>query len=109
MRSYTVIRDDPDPEVPAATVADILDNHSSVADAARTAARWCADLILTHSVPALAPGDEANPKQLAAQHFDGTVEPATTSHTATILKDSISRRAWAISSVSASTRPERPA
>jgi len=53
---------------------DVLDYHSSVEDAARTAARnGVGTLVLTHLVPAPEPGTEPAWAALAAQEFDGTV------------------------------------
>lgn len=70
----TVVRDDLIRDVPLQRFVDILDYHSSVADAARTASR--ADvrrLVLTHQVPAVQPGTEEEWKGLASEHFDGEV------------------------------------
>ena len=51
---------------------DILDYHSSVEQAAATAARaGVGTLILTHYVPPLAPGQEDDWRALAATEFDG--------------------------------------
>ena len=72
---HTVIRDDLIQNVPAQRIRDILDYHSSVADAARTATRGgIRTLILTHYVPALVPGDEEAWRAIAAEHFDGAIE-----------------------------------
>jgi ribonuclease Z len=72
---HTVIRDDLIQNVPAQRIRDILDYHSSVADAARTATRGgIRTLILTHYVPALVPGDEHAWRAIAAEHFDGIIE-----------------------------------
>lgn len=72
---HTVIRTDLIAEAPIQRLRDICDYHSSVADAARTAARAGAGtLVLTHYVPAPAPGDEETWRKLAAEHFDGRVE-----------------------------------
>jgi ribonuclease Z len=72
---HTVIRDDLIQNVPAQRIRDILDYHSSVADAARTATRGgIRTLILTHYVPALVPGDEYAWRAIAAEHFDGIIE-----------------------------------
>lgn len=82
---HTVIRDDLIQGVPVQRLRDILDYHSSVADAARTAARaGVRTLILTHYVPALAPGDEDTWRALAAEHFDGAIELGDDLHTVTI-------------------------
>ena len=70
----TVVRDDLIRDVPLQRFVDILDYHSSVADAARTAARAGArKLVLTHQVPAVQPGAEAEWRELAREHFDGEV------------------------------------
>ncbi len=70
----TVVRDDLIRGIPLARFVDILDYHSSVADAARTAARaGVGTLVLTHQVPAVAPGQEDEWRALAAEHFAGTV------------------------------------
>jgi ribonuclease Z len=75
----TVIRDDVVRTIPAPRMQDILDYHSSVTDAARTAARnRVARLVLTHMVPAPPPaavdpsGYEAW-RAVAAEHFDGEI------------------------------------
>ncbi len=71
---HTVIRDDLVRTIPVARMQDVCDYHSSVADAARTAARaGVATLVLTHFVPGLAPGDEDAWRTLARDHFDGTI------------------------------------
>lgn len=70
----TVIRDDIIRQLPNARLQDICDYHSSVADAARTAARaGVRTLVLTHYVPALQPGQEDEWRGLATEHFDGDV------------------------------------
>jgi ribonuclease Z len=82
---HTVIRDDLIQNVPAQRIRDILDYHSSVADAARTAARGgVRTLVLTHYVPALVPGDEDEWRALAAEHFDGRIELGDDLHTVTV-------------------------
>jgi len=82
---HTVIRDDLIQNIPAQRLRDILDYHSSVADAARTAAKGgVRTLILTHYVPALVPGDEDTWRKLAAEHFDGTIEVGDDLHTVTV-------------------------
>jgi ribonuclease Z len=53
---------------------DVLDYHSSIEDAARTAARnGVRTLVLTHLIPAPPPGTEAEWVAMAAAEFDGTV------------------------------------
>jgi ribonuclease Z len=70
----TVIRPDLVRMVPSARLQDIVDYHSSVDDAARTAARaGVGTLVLTHMVPAPAPGSEDEWVAIATAHFDGTV------------------------------------
>ena len=72
---HTVIRDDLVRQVPFQRLLDILDYHSSVADAARTAQRaGIGTLVLTHYVPALVPGEEdVWREQAAAAGFTGDV------------------------------------
>jgi ribonuclease Z len=82
---HTVIRDDLVANVGIQRVTDILDYHSSVAQAAQTAARaGVGTLVLTHYVPALVPGDEEAWRSLAQAHFDGRVELGDDLHTVTI-------------------------
>lgn len=70
----TVIRDDIVRSVPMQRFQDICDYHSSVADAARTAAAAGVDtLVLTHMVPAPAPEAVGDWIEIAREHFDGTV------------------------------------
>ncbi|TQR85450.1 ribonuclease Z [Mycobacterium hodleri] len=72
---HTVIRKDLVQLVPNQRLRDILDYHSSVEQAANTAARaGVGTLILTHYVPPLAAGQEDAWRALAATEFDGTVE-----------------------------------
>jgi len=72
---HTVIRKDLIQLVPNQRLRDILDYHSSVEQAANTAAgAGVGTLILTHYVPPLAPGQEDAWRALAATEFDGTVE-----------------------------------
>jgi len=53
---------------------DILDYHSNVEDAAKTAARaGVKTLMLTHYVPAMQPGQEADWLALATPHFGGNI------------------------------------
>jgi ribonuclease Z len=55
-------------------LTDVLDYHSSVEDAARTAARNdVGTLLLTHLVPAPRPGTEDEWVALANEHFAGAV------------------------------------
>jgi ribonuclease Z len=70
----TVVRDDLVRLVPSQRFQDILDYHSSVAQAAQTAARaGVTTLVLTHYVPALQPGDEEAWRAIAAAEFDGEI------------------------------------
>ena len=70
----TVIRDDLVRRVPVQRLQDILDYHSTVAQAAQTAERaGVRTLMLTHYVPALIPGQEEEWRQLAAAHFAGEI------------------------------------
>lgn len=70
----TVIRDDLIRRIPLARLQDVCDYHSSVTDAARTAARaGVGTLVLTHMAPAPAAGDVPQWVELAREHFDGTV------------------------------------
>ena len=70
----TVIRDDLVRQVPSARLHDILDYHSTVEQAAQTAARaGVRTLVLTHYVPPLTPGDEHAWRALAEVHFDGEI------------------------------------
>lgn len=72
---HTVIRKDLVSQMPMQRFKDILDYHSSVEQAAATAARaGVGMLILTHYVPALVPGQEDQWRALAATEFDGRVE-----------------------------------
>jgi ribonuclease Z len=58
----------------APRLGDILDYHSSVEDAGKTAARAGAKtLVLTHYVPAMQLGQEADWIAQAAKHFDGKI------------------------------------
>jgi ribonuclease Z len=70
----TVIRDDLVRLVPSARLQDILDYHSTVEQAARTATTAAVGtLILTHYVPGMQPGQEDEWRALAAAHFTGAV------------------------------------
>jgi ribonuclease Z len=70
----TVIREDLVRAIPAARLQDILDYHSTVEQAAQTAARaGVRTLVLTHYVPPLQPGQEGEWRALAAAHFDGEI------------------------------------
>jgi ribonuclease Z len=69
-----VIRDDLVRLVPIARFQDIVDYHSTVEDAARTAARaGVGTLVLTHYVPAMVPEQRDEWRARAAAHFDGDI------------------------------------
>ena len=58
----------------ASRSTDTLDYHSNVEDAAKTASRaGVKTLMLTHYVPAMQPGQEADWLALAAAHFSGNI------------------------------------
>ncbi len=70
----TVIRRSLIEPIPFARLQDILDYHSSITDAAATASRaGVGTLVLTHLVPAPAPGSEPEWAAEAREGFDGTV------------------------------------
>lgn len=70
----TVVREDLVRMVPSPRFQDILDYHSTIEDAARTAAKGgVRTLVLNHPVPAPAPGSEDEWLALARAHFDGEV------------------------------------
>lgn len=70
----TVLRRDLVEAVPNEMFQDILDYHSSVVDAAKTAARVGAKrLVLTHLVPAPTPDQYPEWVARAAAHFDGEI------------------------------------
>jgi ribonuclease Z len=72
---HTVIREDLIRNIPLQRLVDVCDYHSSVEQAAQTAARAkVRTLVLTHYVPAIAPGEEDAWRALAAAHFGGTIE-----------------------------------
>ena len=71
---HTVMRRDLIEQIGLPRLADVLDYHSSVPDAARTAARnGVRTLVLTHLVPAPAPGTEQEWIDQAVAHFAGDV------------------------------------
>jgi ribonuclease Z len=75
---HTVVRRDLIEQIGLPRLTDVLDYHSAVEDAAGTAARnGVATLLLTHLVPAPAPGTEQQWIDLAAAHYDGEVILAT--------------------------------
>ena len=72
---HTVIRKDLIDAMPMQRIRDICDYHSSVQEAAATAARaGVGILILTHYVPAMEPGTEDDWRALAASVFDRQIE-----------------------------------
>ncbi|HWC33418.1 MAG TPA: ribonuclease Z [Mycobacteriales bacterium] len=72
---HTAIRADVIATVPLQRLQDVTDYHSSVEQAAQTAARAGAStLVLTHYVPALTPADEPEWRARAAAHFSGRIE-----------------------------------
>jgi len=82
---HTVIRADQVQAIPVPRLQDILDYHSSVEQAAQTAARnGVGTLVLTHYVPPMAPGAEDEWRELAAAHFDGPIELGDDLHRVTI-------------------------
>lgn len=82
---HTVILKDVIGAVPLQRVQDVCDYHSSVEDAARTAARaGVGTLVLTHYVPALVPGQEDVWRERAAAHFTGDIEVGADLHTVSI-------------------------
>lgn len=71
---HTVVRRDLIEQIGLPRLTDVLDYHSSVPDAAQTAARnGVRMLVLTHLVPPPAPGTEQEWMDQAAVHFDGEV------------------------------------
>jgi ribonuclease Z len=74
MLVHTVVRRDLIEPIGLPRLTDVLDYHSDVEDAARTAARnGVGTLVLTHLVPAPQPDAEHEWVERAAVHFDGTV------------------------------------
>ncbi|MEE2852345.1 MAG: ribonuclease Z [Actinomycetota bacterium] len=72
---HTVIRKDIVATIPQQRLQDICDYHSSVEEAAATAARaGVATLVMTHYVPAPVPGQEEQWRALAATNFGGRIE-----------------------------------
>jgi ribonuclease Z len=71
---HTVIRPDQLAPLGIPRLTDVLEYHSSVEDAARTAARaGVGTLVLTHLVPAPRPEQEHEWAERASAEFDGTV------------------------------------
>ena len=70
----TVIRADLVRSIPSRRLQEILEYHSTIEQAAQTAARCrVRTFVPTHFVPAIFPGDEPVWHGLAAAHFDGTI------------------------------------
>ena len=70
----TVIRADLVRRVPSARLQDIVDYHSTIEQAAQTAARaGVTTLVATHFVPPLLADEEATWRAAAAEHFDGEI------------------------------------
>ncbi|HEY2563010.1 MAG TPA: MBL fold metallo-hydrolase [Acidimicrobiales bacterium] len=70
----TVLRDDLVNLVPVQRFRDTIDYHSTVEQAARTAARaGVGTLVLTHQVPSPAPGSADEWSRIASRHFDGRI------------------------------------
>jgi ribonuclease Z len=71
---HTVVRRDLIEQFGLPRLTDVLDYHSSVSDAAQTAARnRVGTLLLTHLVPAPAPGTEEEWLDQARAHFSGRI------------------------------------
>jgi ribonuclease Z len=69
-----VVRHDLIEQLGIARLIDVCDYHSTVEQAADTAARaGVRTLVLTHGVPPIAPGAEGEWRDLAAARFDGEV------------------------------------
>jgi ribonuclease Z len=72
---HTAIRKDLIESLPQQRIRDICDYHSSVEETAGTAARaGVGMLVLTHCVPAVAPGQEEDWRARAASVFSGRIE-----------------------------------
>jgi ribonuclease Z len=70
----TVLRDDLVRMIPAQRFVDTIDYHSTVAQAAQTAARnGVGTLVLTHQIPTPAPGADHEWVAIAREHFDGEI------------------------------------
>ena len=70
----TVLRDDLVSMVPMQRFVDTIDYHSTVVQAAQTAARGgVKKLVLTHQIPTPAPGSDEEWIEIAREHFDGEI------------------------------------
>ena len=82
---HTAIRKDLIAPLPIPRLQDVLDYHSSVEEAAQTAARaGVSTLVLTHYVPSIPPGGGDDWRALAAKHFPGRIELGDDLHRVTI-------------------------
>jgi ribonuclease Z len=78
---HTVVRKDIVMHAPQQRIRDICDYHSSVEQAAATAARAAVGtLIMTHYVPAPVSGQEDQWRALAASEFGGRIEMGNDLH-----------------------------
>ena len=74
---HTVIRDDLIRNIPVPRLQDVCDYHSTVAQAAQTAARGGVErLLLTHCVPPMLAEQADEWQALAAEHFGGAIDVA---------------------------------
>jgi ribonuclease Z len=74
---HTVIRADLIRNIPVPRLQDVCDYHSTVEQAAQTAARGgVGRLVLTHCVPPLQPEQADEWRAMAAEHFDGVIDVA---------------------------------
>src|SRR5262249_41194674 len=81
----TVLRDDLVLAVPMQRFRDTVDYHSTVVQAAQTAARnRVGTLLLPHYGPPPAPGALDEWRTIAAEHFDGTIVTADDLTTITV-------------------------
>lgn len=70
----TVMRDDLVAAIPMARLQDVLDYHSTVTQAAETAARaQVSHLVMTHYIPGMAAGSEEDWRVIAARAFAGEI------------------------------------
>jgi len=70
----TVLRDDLVQMVPMQRFRDTIDYHSTVVQAAQTAARGgVRTLVLTHQIPTPGPGSADEWVAIAREHFDGEI------------------------------------
>lgn len=91
---HTVIRKDIVTQIPQQRMQDICDYHSSVEEAAATAARaGVGTLVMTHYVPALVPGQEEQWRTLAASQFGGRIELGDDLHRVEIAPRPVARPA----------------